>query len=368
MAFEDKEESCCDSDNSGRSDNDTTSEEFFEGQEKTLEVWFHPQHKHKDVRHVGKSLAHGDLRLMTRDQINNILELAKCSILEEHHNNHIHSFVLSESSLFITATRIILKTCGQTTLLDALPAIITHAKSVGLESVEEVIYTRREFLRPHEQVGIHTSFEKEAKYLQEYLGGGHCCSYGKENTTNQWYLFMLNSPLRSHTHPDTTIEILMSDIEEDALALFFKGEHGAKEVTELSKINTLVLQQDGEGVVDIKEFLFEPCGYSCNGIVEDAYFTLHITPQKEFSFISFETDIILDDYTSLFSRVLDLFRPKNVIVNVLANKHCKFSHAKDSFNFKAIEAKGFNSVAEEEEDFECVTVSYAHFKKNTLTQ
>lgn len=53
----------------------------------------------------------------------------------------------------------------------------------------------------------------------------------------------------------------------------------------------------------IDEFGFDPCGYSMNGIIGDAFFTIHITPQPEQSYASFETNAPLTDYTELLHKV-----------------------------------------------------------------
>ena len=84
-------------------------DDFFEGQEKLLEVWFKPKdgHTHKG-KHPHKDSKKG-LRAIPEHTLTEILETAKCCILDSYHGNFMDSYVLSESSLFVTAHRIILK-------------------------------------------------------------------------------------------------------------------------------------------------------------------------------------------------------------------------------------------------------------------
>ena len=53
-----------------------------------------------------------------------MLLLAKCEIISCMKNAEIDAYVLSESSLFISKRRMILKTCGTTTPLDCIERII----------------------------------------------------------------------------------------------------------------------------------------------------------------------------------------------------------------------------------------------------
>lgn len=64
--------------------------------------------------------------------------------------------------------------------------------------------------------------------------------------------------------PDQTIEILMTDLDPRIMSIFTKEECStAAEATERSKIHKII-----PGMV-IDDFLFEPCGYSMNGILKN---------------------------------------------------------------------------------------------------
>ncbi|VDP43080.1 unnamed protein product [Heligmosomoides polygyrus] len=95
-------------------------EYFFEGAEKLLELWFGSRN--------GRG---GSLRLIPRFELDNMLDIAKCKVLQSAHTEFIDSYVLSESSLFVSERRLILKTCGSTRLLAALPTILQLAADYG---------------------------------------------------------------------------------------------------------------------------------------------------------------------------------------------------------------------------------------------
>ena len=48
--------------------------------------------------------------------------------------------------------------------------------------------------------------------------------------------------------------------------------------------------------------------------------TIHITPEPEFSYVSFETNIPKASYLDIIQRVLDTFQPGKFILTIFANK------------------------------------------------
>ena len=59
------------------------------------------------------------------------------------------------------------------------------------------------------------------------------------------------------------------------------------------------------------DHLFEPWGYSLNGIFEDRYITFHVTPEQHSSYISFETNLKLEEHSELFTKILEVFQPQS---------------------------------------------------------
>lgn len=83
----------------------------------------------------------------------------------------------------------------------------------------------------------------------------------------------------------------------------------------------------------IDDKLFEPCGYSMNGVIGDTdqYITIHITPEAEFSYVSFETNMSIstgntntiggyNSYFDLITRVIQVFKPGRFLVTMFANQ------------------------------------------------
>ena len=60
------------------------------------------------------------LRNVTHEEWNELLVSAACTILDRRSNDFFDAYLLSESSLFVYPVKIILKTCGTTTLLRLL--------------------------------------------------------------------------------------------------------------------------------------------------------------------------------------------------------------------------------------------------------
>ena len=88
--------------------------------------------------------------------------------------------------------------------------------------------------------------------------------------------------------------------------------------------------------------MFTPCGYSCNGLLDDAYFTIHITPEPECSFVSFETNVVMENYTELVQKVINIFKPNNWTMSLFVDEKSKIpdSRAGCSWSYSGYSTTG----------------------------
>lgn len=109
------------------SDTETLCADVFEGPEKKLEVYF----------------SRGDdssgLRRFQHDVWSDMLADAACTILHQESNKDFDAYLLSESSMFVYPDRLILKTCGTTTLLLALPKVRLQPLLLPLLSASQAL-------------------------------------------------------------------------------------------------------------------------------------------------------------------------------------------------------------------------------------
>lgn len=330
---------------------------FFEGVEKLLEIWFEPNPSNKNA----------DLRKIPRPMWDALLKTVRCEIISFTRNEQIDAYVLSESSMFVSKRRWILKTCGTTTPLQCLEPLLRLASEIaGYGEIEDLFYSRKNFKRPEMQVSPHRGFEEEVAFLDSFFEDGRAYSLGAINR-DCWHLYTLsrggggsankqmlnnftnnnnnNHNINHHHHhnmsnghaqqlqttqsakmnlieslqlpdPDQTIEILMTDLDPKVMAVFTKDVcRTALEATQRSGIHKLI-----PGMV-IDDYLFDPCGYSMNGVSKSGcYMTIHITPEPDFSYVSFESNVASSSYGDLIARVIDTFQPGKFIVTVFANK------------------------------------------------
>jgi len=96
--------------------------------------------------------------------------------------------------------------------------------------------------------------------------------------------------------------------------------------------------------------MFNPCGYSMNGMKTDVsdvsvvlhlscqmfalqpcgsarhlqgtYWTIHITPEPEFSYVSFETNLSQTSYDDLIRKVVEVFKPGKFVTTLFVNQVC----------------------------------------------
>lgn len=285
---------------------------FFEGSEKLLEIWFTSEAADTN----GES--DNDLRNIPRFELDKFLDIVEAKIVSSTSNEYIHSYVLSESSMFISRHRIIVKTCGITKLLDAVHEIIKLANTYAhMPVLENFFYSRRIYLRPEEQKGPHKSFAGEVDYLDQLFGvRGSAFELGRAEN-ERWYLYTLdNRSPGALASGDATLEILMSDLDEDIMRQFTTSMFtSAQDMTTATGINGIIPGSIYDGLI------FEPVGYSMNGLFNDSYHTIHVTPQPLCSYVSFETNLPKVNYNDVINNVLKVFRPTKFIVSLISNQN-----------------------------------------------
>lgn len=275
----------------------------FEGYEKRLEISFFEPGLFSDPDGCG-------LRSLSKAQLDEILEPAECTIVSSLKNDEVDSYVLSESSLFVYAYKIILKTCGTTKLLLSIPPILKMADMLGL-TVSSVKYTRGSFIFPGAQPFPHRSFTEEVTVLDGYFAklglASEAYEMGGVDEQEKWHVYSGCAKQMSDSDPVYTLEMCMTNLDPKNAAVFFKNQASSAAVmTKVSGIRNIFPESD------ICDFEFDPCGYSMNAIEGDAISTIHVTPEDGFCYASFEAvgyNFQKVDLNSLLLRVLDCFQP-----------------------------------------------------------
>jgi S-adenosylmethionine decarboxylase len=241
-----------------------------------------------------------------------MLDLAKCTIISHSKNEFFDAFVLSESSLFVYPYKIMLKTCGTTTLLRIIPKLLEYAGTIDL-TVEFVMYSRKNFLFPCEQSFPHSDWNAEVEYLSEIFDG---TAYVLGPLTQEHYhLYLADySDAGRLSTSEKTLEIMMHNLDRDIMRQFYRSEGQTADQEKFPGIADLIPGSETD------EFNFAPCGYSMNGLANDAYYTIHVTPEPHCSYVSFETNLSLTSYRSLICHVLDLFKPGTFTVALFYEK------------------------------------------------
>ncbi|KAJ9196535.1 hypothetical protein DTO164E3_3404 [Paecilomyces variotii] len=397
---------------------DLDSTNAFEGPEKLLEVWFAPSAKNL----LGASEPTG-LKAVPAEIWKDMLDLVNCKVLSIVESDDVDAYLLSESSMFVWPHKLILKTCGTTTLLSGLPRILEIAalfagfpkstaptsRGIGVAAAPyRVFYSRKNFLFPDRQRGPHRSWRDEVNTLDKLFLGGSAYMIGKMNGEH-WYLYLTEpyttlTPPESPTHEtqtkvlnlpgdmaaaktevekgeeyDETLEILMTDLEEENAKQFYldhasavaetryreieqeskdhfdvfsnssdmsdEGSDGGKTLppeltTEGHALGTVVSETSGLSDVyptskypesRIDAYLFTPCGFSANGVIpapEGAsgthYFTVHVTPEPHCSYASFETNVPHAqkgrETADIVKHVVDIFKPGRFSVTLFEAK------------------------------------------------
>ncbi|KAK4530313.1 hypothetical protein CCYA_CCYA04G1170 [Cyanidiococcus yangmingshanensis] len=291
----------------------------FEGPEKKLEIDFQPLAVQRDVVDERQP----SLRSVPRRKWEQILAIAQCNILSLLQNTHCDAYLLSESSMFVYDRKVMIKTCGTTTLLRTIPELIAVGQELGLE-IGFLQYSRTAFRYPEYQPAPHQSFRDEIAFLRQHLPGGkeRVMSDGGSIPAAQrmaWHVFTYDN--QKVSTKDQSLEICMFDLDPLSMRHFFEDEEAhvgdANICTHVSGIEDLLrfAQRLERGSTEdalaplVDAHLFSPCGYSMNALDGPTYYTIHITPEDHCSYVSFESNAHFSKFAPILSRVLETFRP-----------------------------------------------------------
>ena len=253
----------------------------FEGVEKRVELQF--------------SVSNDDpngLRALPSHTWDGVCDLAKCTIVRHEKLGQVDSYILSESTLLVFRARVMIKTCGATVPLNAVDFVVRVASVVGA-SLARMVYSRGRFLYPSLQWHPHNRPDTESRFVAAMTISGH-------RVTGQWASFSdSDGPYWSvhmkdfphvPVHPISnriTVEVLMTGLSPESRARYFRDKSQSDSYNE---------ERMGESLAGIDPSFtlsgisFDPCGYSCNAHSpsNEDYFTIHVTPEAEFSYASAE--------------------------------------------------------------------------------
>ncbi|MDY0109911.1 MAG: adenosylmethionine decarboxylase [Candidatus Krumholzibacteria bacterium] len=232
---------------------------LFEGTEKKFEILVGPDGP--------------DLRALGRDFWERIIAASRAEILSHTQSRELDAYLLSESSLFVNQRWAVMITCGQTTLIDGL---LTFLAEVDQRHLLSLIYERKNENFPAEQ---RSSFAQDVARLRERIDGADLIFGDPQG--DRISLFHLHRPHQPDAD-DATLELLMHDIDDEAAALFAAGGPSRAELRQRLGLNALL-----PGFA-FDDHVFTPQGYSLNAVRDASYATMHVTPERDSSYASFE--------------------------------------------------------------------------------
>ena len=224
---------------------------------------------------------------------------------------------------------------------------------------------------PERQLGPHRDWKREVEYLNNIFHNGAAYTIGKVNG-DHWLLYITNPdefpapnsippPLPKVQAPNTdyTIEILMSHLSSKARQHFFFSDSLSEDMDNTpSSRASAISEQIGLSQIfppastTLDAYAFQPCGYSSNALIKwgpkslkndlvhqttnglaqpeshgEGYYTIHVTPEEEWSYASFECNIPLPssnfhqqekfpDLKSLIQRVVNIFEPGRITLTL----------------------------------------------------
>lgn len=257
---------------------------FYEGAEKKVEVV---------VNSGSKSL-----RSLGYKYWQEIVKACHAEILSFTSSDQVDAYLLSESSLFVWDSRFMIITCGETVLVNSL---ITFINDNGADSIESVTFQRENEARAENQK---TTFSHDISMLSEFVSGS-AIRLGEAD--NAYSLIYSLDKTHQALENDSNSELQLCGLNGKYADYFLGTNIHAEAIRDLLRIDDFFAEYT------IDDHVFTPYGYSLNGVREDKYITIHITPQREASYISFKSNDLASNQTVAFQKhLINLFDPRSV--------------------------------------------------------
>ena len=298
-------------------DFDPSRDRGFEGPEKRLEI----------IMRFTEATDNKGLFALSDTTWEAVVGSLNAQIVSRIRNEHIQSYVLTESSLFVMQNKIILITCGTTTLLNAVPLVLDAIREVRGE-LEWASFMHKNYSFPWEQRGPHLSMADEYATLKANFPKGNAFIFGPVDS-DHYFFYCMDDLVRPCLEADTQMSLTMYNFDKDMAKTFFSPDFfptgpETERVRAESKLDRIVTSD-----WLIHDLQFAPCGYSVNAINGEEYQTMHITPEDHCSFASYETNSKMEDLSSRMQTVLSVFKPQRFTVIVMLDPQSAVGRAFD---------------------------------------
>jgi len=269
---------------------------LFEGTEKRLEFSFS----------TSTTCSKG-MRNISYQTWSCLLVKAKCSILHSITNEMVDAYLLSESSLFVYPFSVILKTCGTTIPLTIVSDIIDLANSLNLP-INYLKYSHCPYKFTQLQPPLYQSFQSEIKQLASIISPQtKTLILGSE----QWFIYYL---IWQADQFKPLLEISLVDLNPSSMKYFCLPSQFTSPLDCATQLGLTHLHGLTSDHLIVDPFQFDPCGFSLNAIINDIYYTIHITPELNCSFVSFESNVDPSVYQLLIHQIITIFQPNHFTI------------------------------------------------------